>query len=333
MRSRSPAYASIHPWGMKKETSVMKKALGIGAAVFTVLLLILLVVYRVADRENKTLSDDERVRLGGTYLKLSAGVTHYELTGPAGGKVVVLVHGFSVPMFNWDPQVKALTGAGFRVLRYDLYGRGYSDRPKAQYDAVLFVTQLRDLLDALKITEPVSLVGLSLGGPVVAHFAAANPARVERLVLLAPVIHSIASDAKFTPLRMPVVGNFLMRVIAVNTITERGSTLLKGIDASGKHVAMFEAQTEYSGYSYALRSLICGDLFSDQIGTYKKAVGKAKRTLLIWGTADTDISAEMIARLRDAAPGIKYRRLEGIGHDLNWTAADIINPLIIDFLH
>ncbi|HBB18092.1 MAG: hypothetical protein A3J94_12810 [Syntrophus sp. RIFOXYC2_FULL_54_9] len=311
----------------------MKKALGIGALVCVVLLLILLLVYMAADREERTLDDDERVRLGGTYLKLSAGVTHYELTGPAGGKVVVFVHGFSVPMFNWDPQVKALTGAGFRVLRYDLYGRGYSDRPEARYDAALFVTQLHDLLDALKITEPVSLVGLSLGGPVVAHFAAENPARVEKLVLLAPVVHSIVGDAKFTPLRMPFVGNFVMRVIAVKTITERGLALLRGIDASGKHAEMFKAQTEYSGYSYALRSLICGDLFRDQIETYIKAVKNAKGALLIWGTADTDISAEMIARLRDAAPGMEYRRLEGIGHDLNCTAADIINPFIIDFLH
>jgi pimeloyl-ACP methyl ester carboxylesterase len=310
----------------------MKNALGIGMAVCVVLLLVLLLVYVAADREKKTLNDNERVRLGGTYLKLSGGVTHYELTGPTEGKVVVFVHGFSVPMFSWDLQVKALTEAGFRVLRYDLYGRGYSDRPEARYDAALFVTQLQDLLDALKITESVSLVGLSLGGPVVAHFAVANPTRIERLVLLAPVVHSIVGDGKFKPLRIPVIGNFLMRVIAVKTITERGLALLKGIDASGKHATMFEAQTEYSGYSYALRSLICGNLFSDQIETYKKAVRNAKETLLFWGTTDTDISAEMIARLRDAAPGMEYHRLEGIGHDLNRTAADTINPLIIEFL-
>jgi len=310
----------------------MMKALGIGAVVCGVLLLILLLVYMAADLEKKALNDDERVRLGGTYLKLSAGVTHYELAGPSEGKVVVLVHGFSVPMFNWDPQVKALTAAGFRVLRYDLYGRGYSDRPEARYDAALFVTQIRDLLDALRITGPVSLVGLSLGGPVAAHFAAANPARIENLVLLAPVVHSVVNDTKFKLLRMPIVGNFLMRAIAVRTIKERGLALLKGIDASDKHAAMFEAQTEYRGYAYALRSLIRGDLFGDQIEIYKKAVKNAKGALLLWGTADTDIAADMIARLRDAAPVIQYRRLEGIGHDLNLSAAGIINPLIVDFL-
>jgi len=308
------------------------RVLGIGAAGCAVLLMILLLVYIAADREKRELNDDERVRLGGTYLKLSGGITHYEITGPAEGKVVVFVHGFSVPMFSWDLQAKALAGAGFRVLRYDLYGRGYSDRPQARYDAALFVTQLRDLLDALKITKPVSLVGLSLGGPVVAHFAAADPARVERLVLLAPVVHSIMGDAKFKPLRVPVVGNFLMRLIAVKTITDRGLALFRNTDASGKHAAIFKAQTEYGGYSYALRSLIRGDLFGDQIETYKKAAKNGKRTLLFWGTADTDISAEMIARLRDAAPGMEYRRLEGIGHDLTFTAADTINPLIIDFL-
>jgi pimeloyl-ACP methyl ester carboxylesterase len=51
---------------------------------------------------------------------LSNGVVHYELTGSEDAPVVVLVHGFSVPCYVWDPTFEALTEAGFRVLRYDL---------------------------------------------------------------------------------------------------------------------------------------------------------------------------------------------------------------------
>ena len=62
-------------------------------------------------------------------MRLSDGFTHYELGGPPTGHLVVLAAGFSVPYYIWDPTFSALTEAGVRVLRYDYYGRGFSDRP------------------------------------------------------------------------------------------------------------------------------------------------------------------------------------------------------------
>jgi len=50
-------------------------------------------VYYMLDPENKELDDGERKKLGGTYINLSDGITHYKLTGPIGGKVIVFVHG------------------------------------------------------------------------------------------------------------------------------------------------------------------------------------------------------------------------------------------------
>jgi pimeloyl-ACP methyl ester carboxylesterase len=54
----------------------------------------------------------------------------------------VLIPGFSVPYVIWDPTFEDLVEKGFRVLRYDLFGRGYSDRPDAIYDLELFDRQL-----------------------------------------------------------------------------------------------------------------------------------------------------------------------------------------------
>ena len=84
------------------------------------------------------------------------------------------MHGFSVPYFIWDPTFKFLTKSGFRVLRYDLFGRGYSDRPKLRYDIDLFCKQLRELLDTLGF-EQINLMGLSMGGPITATFTARYP--------------------------------------------------------------------------------------------------------------------------------------------------------------
>lgn len=99
----------------------------------------------------------------------------------------MLVHGFSVPQFIFEPTFTFLTEQGFRVLRYDLYGRGFSDRPDKRYDIDLYVGQLANLLDALEIREPVSLVGLSMGGPITATFTVRFPQRVRKLVLIDPV--------------------------------------------------------------------------------------------------------------------------------------------------
>ena len=65
-----------------------------------------------------------------SFIDLSVGKTHYELVGPETGRTVVLLHGGTIPMWTWDRQVPALVEAGFRVLRYDMCGRGYSDSPE-----------------------------------------------------------------------------------------------------------------------------------------------------------------------------------------------------------
>src|SRR5512142_1651487 len=114
--------------------------------------------------ETRELNELTRQEASGSFIQLSDGFTHYELSNAEAGQTVVLAHGFSVPYFVYDPTFEFLTQTGFRVLRYDLFGRGFSDRPEKQYNIDLFVRQLGDLLDALRFTRPVSLVGLSTGG-------------------------------------------------------------------------------------------------------------------------------------------------------------------------
>ena len=110
--------------------------------------------------ETKDLNDETRRWTGGSFVPLSDGVTHYELSNSTSENTVVLVHGFSVPYFIFDPTFHFLSQHGFRVLRYDLFGRGFSDRPDTEYNIDLFERQLSELLDALQFTRPVSLVGL-----------------------------------------------------------------------------------------------------------------------------------------------------------------------------
>src|SRR5258706_1730610 len=119
------------------------------------IILVLFGIYHHYDQETASLTDEARKGAGGSFIRLSDGVVHYELAGPERAGTVVLVHGFSVPYYIWEPTFEALARAGHRVLRYDLYGRGYSDRPRLSYDAETYDLQLLQLLSALKIQEPV----------------------------------------------------------------------------------------------------------------------------------------------------------------------------------
>ena len=100
------------------------------------------VLYFKGNKEKKELTGNERKGTSGQYIKLSGGITHYQLAGPDTGKVVILVHGFSVPYFIWDGTYEYLVKQGFRVLRYDMFGRGYSDRPNVVYNQALYQNHL-----------------------------------------------------------------------------------------------------------------------------------------------------------------------------------------------
>src|SRR6185295_2517104 len=110
-----------------------------GLLIFVILVVCAALGYGVMrNPESGPIDDAARAGAPGKFVALPAGVTHYELTGPDTGRVVVLVHGFSVPYYIWDSSVVALNKAGRRVLRYDLFGRGLSDRPDAAYDGAMY---------------------------------------------------------------------------------------------------------------------------------------------------------------------------------------------------
>ena len=111
--------------------------------------------------------------LHGNFAKLKNGKMFYEehKSEKPIGQTVVLVHGFSTPSIVWKGIIPFLTSNGFDVLAYDHYGRGYSARPRVDYTKDFYISTLAELLKHLNIESKVHLVGYSMGGPIVGHFA------------------------------------------------------------------------------------------------------------------------------------------------------------------
>ena len=101
----------------------------------------------------------------------------YELAGPTGAPVVLLIHEMGGTLDSWDECLPALQKE-FRTLRYDQRGCGLSQKVSGALDIGEMVDDLVALLDALKLTAPVYVVGSALGAGIAAAFAARfNPAR------------------------------------------------------------------------------------------------------------------------------------------------------------
>lgn len=122
----------------------------------------------------------------GRLLDVGAHPVHVVERGA--GPPLVLVHGFAGSTYDWEEHLLEPLSRSHRIIALDLYGMGFSDRDDAMpYGLDLWSEQLRGTLDALGI-ERATVAGHSMGGAVAAAFAAAHPDRVERLVLVAPVV-------------------------------------------------------------------------------------------------------------------------------------------------
>lgn len=282
--------------------------------------------------ETKELNENTRKASTGLFVALSDGVTHYELGGPKDGKPVVLVHGFSVPLFIFDSLFDFLTNAGFRVLRYDLFGRGYSDRPNIRYDINLFVRQLKELLDALGMSD-ITLLGLSMGGPVTTSFVNMHPRFVRKHVMIDP---SGAKGVGLTWLlkitRLPILGEFLIALFGRNN-------MIKGIASDffdPELVSIFQekykVQMEFKGFKRAILSTMRNGMLDSFLETYKKVGALKKPTLIFWGMNDETTPYADHPLILQALPHAEFHAIENCGHIPHYEKPEIFNPILLEFL-
>lgn len=108
--------------------------------------------------------------------------TAFDLVGPDGAPVVVMIHGLGLNRACWQWTIPALSDR-YRILSYDLYGHGQSVAPPAVPSLSLFSRQLAQLMDHCGIRE-AGIAGFSLGGMIARRIAQDAPERVSALMIL-----------------------------------------------------------------------------------------------------------------------------------------------------
>ena len=245
---------------------------------------------------------------------------------------MVLVHGWGACVYTFRHTVPALARTGRRVFAFDLRGHGLSDKPvgRCKYTLDALRDDLRDFMDAAGV-ERADLLGHSLGGGVVLHFALAHPERIRRLVLAAPV--------GLTSISLPTIGHLLTpRFIArfARYLTPRWLTNLLLRSTYGKpqrvtdrDVDEYWAPSQFPDYYRAARALL--EEFDWEPVAAERLASMPCRSLVILSTADRLIhGAEAPAR---GIRGATVVTLEGAGHLGIEECAEEFNRMMLGFLN
>jgi pimeloyl-ACP methyl ester carboxylesterase len=280
-------------------------------------------LYIFKDKEKKEITDADRKKAGGEYIQLSKGYTHYQIAGPDTGKTIILIHGFSVPYYIWDGTFETLVNQGFRVVRYDMYGRGFSDRPYFTYRKEVYMDQLTELISKLKLRTPVSIAGISFGGAITTDFACLHPELVDKVILI---------DPAYKELR-PKVPQFVTIFEEAITPDDRALGQLSDFKYPQNHpewVSRYKVQMEYKNFRWALASTEYNYHYN---GLESSAClnTKNKSVLLIWGKEDHTVPFKYSDSIRSVLK-TDFFPVADAAHLPSIEKADTVNAKILSFL-
>ncbi|KAF8308822.1 alpha/beta-hydrolase [Clavulina sp. PMI_390] len=266
------------------------------------------------------------------YVDLPYGRTKYSISGPTDGRKVALIHGYSTPSITYKGVHDRLVAAGFRVLTYDIYGRGYSDAP---HDVALpvYTTQLALLMQHIG-WEKARIVGFSMGGAVAAGFATQFPNLVDSDVALLSSVGNYTdthpfggSYAFYSRPFFPWLKSLLPKSMK---LPPPPKTPIEAIDQLGDLQRMTLPR-----YSQVLASTLQRGPIREMGPTFAKLGTMPFRTLLLQGTDDEIVTYHLYFEptLTKYFPKAKVVVIEGAPHDLTVTHPKQVASALIEFFN
>jgi pimeloyl-ACP methyl ester carboxylesterase len=252
-----------------------------------------------------------------SFLSTRSGSVHILDVGE--GDVVLLVHGSGRSVADWQEGVADMLAASYRVVAFDSYGFGLSDRNHPfEYGNALWARQSIDVLDALEIQRAVVL-GHSAGGVVAAFLAADHPERFRGAIFVG---HGIAMDPmQLVPL-LPGLGELSL-----------ARSIVFGDTFSDRHRRNVEAAYRIRGTRAALLTFIRRQYTIDGIrllgGTYED-IGIP--ILQIHGTLDESIPIDAARNLTSRLVDARFVAIDGSGHDVHIDAPDRLAEEVAAFI-
>ena len=243
------------------------------------------------------------------------------------GLPLLLIHGYPLSRQLWKRQISGLDDTA-QIIAPDLRGHGESDPLPGPYSVDMLAEDCHALLEALGITQPVVVCGLSMGGYVSLAFYRKYASRVKGLILAATRAGADSPEGKAGRDKAvqlaqqsgagAIAEGMLGKMLAPQTYTAQPAVV-----EQAKEIMLSASVAGISGALLAMRDRPDSTPLLSQIRC---------PTLVIHGAEDQLIPAKEAEATQAAIPNARLALLPGAGHLLNMEQPAAFNQAVRQFL-
>lgn len=251
--------------------------------------------------------------------------------GPADAPMLFHVHGLGGSAANWTDLATALQGR-FRSVALDLPGWGLSDpAPDGDYSIAAATRWVSAAIEALAPSQPVHLVGNSLGGLISIRVAAYRPELVRTLSLISPAVPGFEAttdaDPRMALLALPYIGARIQQRINGTDHMARARMSAELCFAHPENIPDHRLQQQAEeiaaragfpwtvpAFSGSLRSIVAVHLHRMKDNPWRLAAGLPMPTAVIWGDKDRLVPVKRAPKLAGVIPDARLHVFENVGH-------------------
>jgi non-heme chloroperoxidase len=248
------------------------------------------------------------------------------------GPPVVLVHGYTAAILEWNVVWDELLARGFRVIAFDQRGHGRSTPGSDGIGSEVMAADIAAVLQHFDIRDGV-LVGHSMGGFVSIRALLDHPELAQRLrglVLFATLAGRVLDGAPQNRLQIPLMEFGLLRQLLRS---KTFATLFTGAQCGSRPspaiVSVFRdlliQHLDEHGPLIPIVQALSREDFYPRLGEI------AVPTVVMSGTADRTTLPLHSRRLAAGVPGAQLVTIPSAGHLLNWEAPDGLVKVVESF--
>lgn len=261
-----------------------------------------------------------------TTLEVNGVPLRVRISGPEDGTPILLIHGIARSLEDWT-EAQDLLAERFRVISTDLPGFGYSRRGRERPSLPAFGRAMAALLDAAGVTEPVHVMGNSLGGGVSMALAVDHPGRVASITLVNSVGFGSEANISALPMAYGVLaalpglsGTFGPRARAAGADTirdlfwDRELATVEQLRHAGKLAKQPDFRATFLGTAATLGAPVVGVRAGWRRDLVSRVAASGIPVLVVWGDDDRILPPKHLKAAGKLIPGSRTHLFADTGH-------------------
>ncbi|MEP6993422.1 MAG: alpha/beta hydrolase [Acidobacteriota bacterium] len=250
------------------------------------------------------------------FAILDGNRIHYKVVG-SGARTLVFVHGWTCDMSVWRLQVPAFAPRA-RVILVDLPGHGRSDAPEISYTMDLFAKAIDAVLRDAGVSR-ATLIGHSMGTPVVREFYRQHPEKTEALVAVDGAFRALFTQEDAQKLLVPYRGPEYTHAL------ERFADYMVPADQAALRDELKHVMTKTP-------QRVAINAFENMIDPANFREDPIRVPLLNVLATSSRWPADYADSVRKLCPAAEFHMMDGVGHFLMLQKPEEFNATLAGFL-